>query len=137
MRKRKKTGYQHFLILQCLQKASFSGLLKVRIVWERVNFLPRKPWFLCVLQHKSFENSVGKEEIACDTSLLKTLWEKEKLLVTSNFSFSHSVFYGFGELSAISIKFEVICKLFQFGRVSNLSFRKEITVPTKFILSNK
>ena len=30
------------------------------------------------------------------TSLLKTLWEKEKLLVTSNFSFSHSVFYPFG-----------------------------------------
>ena len=26
------------------------------------------------------------------TSLLKTLWEKEKLLVMSNFSFSHSVF---------------------------------------------
>ena len=25
--------------------------------------------------------------------LLKTLWEKEKLLVTSNFSFSHNVFY--------------------------------------------
>ena len=25
---------------------------------------------------------------------LKTLWEKEKLLVTSNFSFSHSVFKG-------------------------------------------
>ena len=24
----------------------------------------------------------------------KTLWEKEKLLVTSNFSFSHSVFKG-------------------------------------------
>ena len=23
---------------------------------------------------------------------LKTLWEKEKLLITSNFSFSHSVF---------------------------------------------
>ena len=31
-----------------------------------------------------------------ETSLLKTLWEKEKLLVTSNFSFSHSVFYPFG-----------------------------------------
>ena len=29
----------------------------------------------------------------------------------SNFSFSHSVFYPFGELSAIFIKFEiVICK---------------------------
>ena len=27
---------------------------------------------------------------------LKTLWEKEKLLVTSNFSFSHNNFYPFG-----------------------------------------
>ena len=26
--------------------------------------------------------------------LLKTLWEKEKLLVTSDFSFSHNVFYS-------------------------------------------
>ena len=44
-------------------------------------------------------------------------WEKEKLLVTSNFSFSHSVFYSFGEISAIFIKFKiVVCKLFQFGR---------------------
>ena len=52
------------------------------------------------------------------TSLLKTLWEKEKLLVTSNFSFSHSVFYLFWELYATFIKFKiVICKLFQFGRV--------------------
>ena len=30
--------------------------------------------------------------------------EKEKLLITSNFSFSRSVFYLFGELSAIYIK---------------------------------
>ena len=43
-------------------------------------------------------------------------WEKEKLLVTSNFSFSHSVFNPFGKLSAIFINFEIIiCKLFQFG----------------------
>ena len=52
------------------------------------------------------------------TGLLKTMWEKEKLLVTSNFHFSHSVFHPFGELSAIFIKFRsVVCKLFQFGRV--------------------
>ena len=45
-------------------------------------------------------------------------WEKEKLLVMSNFSFSYSVFYQYGDLSAISIKFENdVCKLFQFGRV--------------------
>ena len=48
---------------------------------------PNKPWFLRV----------------CSTSLLKTLMEKKKLLVTSNFSFSISVFYPFGQLSAIYI----------------------------------
>ena len=66
------------------------------------NPFPNKPWFLRV----------------CSTSLLKTLWEKEELLVTSNSSFSHSVFYPFGELSAIFIKARiVVCKLFQFGGV--------------------
>ena len=54
-----------------------------------------KPWFLRI----------------CSTSLLKTLWETEKLLVTSNFSFPHSVFYPSEELSVIVIKFEiVVCK---------------------------
>ena len=45
-------------------------------------------------------------------------WEKEKLLVTSNFPFSHSVFYQFRELSPIYIEFKiVVCNLFQFGPV--------------------
>ena len=35
-------------------------------------------------------DAIGKQDF------LKTLWEKEKLLVTSNFSFSHSVFYLLG-----------------------------------------
>ena len=66
------------------------------------NPFPNKPWFLRVY---------GKH-------LLKTLWEKEKLLVTSNFSFFHSVFYSFGKLFAIFIKLKiVICKPFEFGRV--------------------
>ena len=43
------------------------------------NPFPNKPWFLRV----------------CSTSLMKTLWEKEKLLVKSNFSFSLSVFSKF------------------------------------------
>ena len=51
-----------------------------------LNPFPNKPWFLRV----------------CSKSLLKTLWEKEKLLITSNFSFSHSVFYPLRELSIIS-----------------------------------
>ena len=38
--------------------------------------------------------------------------KKEKMLITSNFSFFHSVFYTFGELSAIFINSEsVVCKL--------------------------
>ena len=49
----------------------------------------------------------GKELTLSETSpgfyvsavIRKTLWEKDKLLVTSNFSFSHSVFYALGELS--------------------------------------
>ena len=55
-------------------------------------------------------------------------WEKEKFLITNNFSFSHTVFYPFGLLSAIFVKFEiVVCKLFQFGRVKNLSSGNGLT----------
>ena len=62
---------------------------------------PNKPWFLRV----------------CRTSLLKTLWEIEILLIRRNFSFSHSVCYPFWELSAIFVKFEiVVCKLFQVSK---------------------
>ena len=61
-----------------------------------VNPVPNKPWFLRV----------------SSKSLQKTLLEKEKLLVTSNFSFFHSVFYPLGELPAIFSKFKiVICRL--------------------------
>ena len=74
-----------------------------KVLWKKklresvFNPFPNKPWLLRV----------------CSTRLLKTLWEKEKLLVSSNFSFSHSVFYPFGEVSAVFIKFEiVVCKLF-------------------------
>ena len=63
---------------------------------DHFNPFPNKSWFLCV----------------SSTRLLKTLWENEKLPVTSNFSSSHSVFYSFGELSANFIQFEiVVCKL--------------------------
>ena len=47
---------------------------------------------------KTFKPFPHNDTFSCpwETSLLKTLWEKEKLLVTSNFSFSHHVFYPFG-----------------------------------------
>ena len=67
--------------------------------FDALNPFPNKPWFLRV----------------CNTSLLKTLQEKEKLLVTSNFSLSHRVFNPFRELSVIFTRLRiVVCKLFQF-----------------------
>ena len=70
------------------------------------------PWVLCV----------------CSTSLSKTMWEKEKLLVTNNFCFSHNIFYPFKELSTFFIKYEIVIYiLFHFGKVENLSFGTGLT----------
>ena len=63
------------------------------------NPFSNKPRFLCVFS----------------TSLLKTQWEKEKLLVTSNFSFSYCVFYPLGGLSGILIKSEFVVNSFSLG----------------------
>ena len=60
--------------------------------YDPFNPFPKKPWFLRV----------------CSTGLLKTLQEKEKLLVTSNFFFFHSVFYSFGKFSAIFTKLKIV-----------------------------
>ena len=57
---------------------------------------------------------------------MNTLWEKEKLLVTSNFSFfHHSAFYSFGELSVIFIKFRKGDLLV----TSNFSFSHNVFYP--------
>ena len=76
-------------ILLCHKEISSHFLM---FKWCNLSFntFPDKPCFLRV----------------CSTSLSITLWEKEKLLITSNFSFSHSVFYPFGVLHAIFIKVE-------------------------------
>ena len=95
---------------KCWLPTVFSALTKRKtFILSMFNPFSNKPWFLHI----------------CSTSLLKTLWEKEKLLITSNFSFSHRVFYLFGELFAIFIKFDIVVrKLFLFGRVENLSVWK-------------
>ena len=56
-------------------------ICNVSLITESIYFnsFPNNPWFSCV----------------CSLSLLKTLCEKEKLLIMSNFSFSHRVFYNF------------------------------------------
>ena len=93
--------YQHFLLfphcflsfLTQIPEVIFylSSANTLNLDWSKsfVVFFCNKPWSLRV----------------CGTSHLKTLCKKEKLLVKSNFSFSHSVFHLFRELSAIFIKF--------------------------------
>ena len=71
--KEETIGYQHILLY------TFSNLSLTNLSFDP---FPNKPCFLHV----------------CSTSLLKTMREKEKLLVMSYFSFSHSVFYPFEEL---------------------------------------
>ena len=46
--------------------------------------------------------------MSTEKSLLKTLREKEKFFITSNFSYFHRAFYPFGELSAIFSKFKIV-----------------------------
>ena len=75
---------------------------------------------MCLL-NKAFENTVGKGEIA----------HNEQFLITSNFSFSHNVFYLFGELAAIFIKSKiVVCQSFEFGRVNVWEMLKETLTKT-------
>ena len=94
---------------QTFMASNQSKVRYIFLITRFVNPFPKKPWFLRV----------------CSTSLLKTLWEKEKLLMLSNFSFSHSVFQQFGELPAIFVKLGIgFCKFSQFRRVQNLLFGK-------------
>ena len=78
--------------------------------------------FIILLNVNPFPNKRWLLRVSC-TSLLKTLGEKEKALVTSNFSFFPPVFStlldNFLQFSSI-----VVFRLFQFGRTYNLSFGK-------------
>ena len=48
----------------------------------------------------------------CSINLLKTLWEKEKMLLMNNITFSYSFFYPFGKFSTIFINLKIIvCSL--------------------------
>ena len=63
---------------------------------------PKQALVFTCLHYKPIENTVGKGEIAL----------KEQFLL------SHSVFYWYGEVSAIFMKFKiVVCIHFEFGSV--------------------
>ena len=73
-----------------------------------------------------------------ERSLLKTLWEKEKMLVTSIFSFFHSVFYPIKDRNHhLSYVYFVVCKCFQFGHIQNVSFGNELIFEIWLCSSNR
>ena len=85
-----------------LYRPSSSHLQKQKLyLWsgQRLTGFPKQALVFTCLQYKSFEITVRKGEIA-----------------RHDFSFSHSVLYPLGDLSAFFIKLKiVVCKLFQFG----------------------
>ena len=69
----------------------------------------------------------------CSTRLLKTLWEKEKLLVTSNFSFSHCFFTRLENFIPFSLNLKLSsANYFSLEESKNLSFGKWLIPLLKF-----
>ena len=75
-----------------------------------LNPFPNKPWFLLV----------------CSTSLLKTLWEKEKLLVLSNFSFSTVFSTRLENFLQFSSNFSLTCGFAQHSFLITCCFHLKI-----------
>ena len=106
------------LFPQCFQKACFPGASKGVIVWEWVKQLLRyskvSPNVL-ILYH-TIQTFKDPEKEA----FLHSLWEKEKMVVTSIFFFSHNVFFPIKDKSLhFSYIYFFVCKPFHFGRVQN------------------
>ena len=99
-----------------LKSASSSSLLDAR-AWPARTY--KQSLFSLLLQSKTLWLTLSQTSPCFYVSAIQVFTiTKEKLLVTSNISFSPSVLYPFGELISISIKFNnVVCKLFQFQRV--------------------
>ena len=86
-------------------------------VGKSINPFPNKPWFLRV----------------CSKYLLKTLWEKEKLLYLAISHFPSVFSTHLDNFLQLSMQFTiVVCKLFEFGIVQNLSFTLDLypRIPT-------
>ena len=84
------------------EDAQFNTLEKLFQFWQLCRWLHLK-YFCLIIRHFKLVGEVlrfGSLTLyfidthfnSPPTELLKPLWEKEKLLVTSNFSFSHNVF---------------------------------------------
>ena len=71
VRKGEIACYKQFLLFsQCCPQLYIFSASKCGIVWKGVNPFQNKPWFFTFLQCRSFENTVGKGEIALNEQFL-------------------------------------------------------------------
>ena len=105
--------------------ALHSPLIYYQILLMKYNLMQFKS--LCII-----ENNSACEESPCplihshtndtfwrvwERSRFKTLWEKEKMLVTSIFSLFHNVFYSIKDRNYhLCYIYFVVCEWFQFGQ---------------------
>ena len=101
--------YSSHIMATALVFIYFSGILQHYP--RAVNPFPNKPWFLLVCS-TSLENTVGKGEIAQNEQFLLF----PQCFLPSWRTFGHEI---------------AVCKLFQFGRVLNLLFGKELGALSK------
>ena len=82
--KRENAVYKHFFLFpQCF------------LLYQRQISPFESPFPLLSATALTHSHTMTPLDAKWETSLLKTLWEKEKLPLMSNFYFSHSVFYWF------------------------------------------
>ena len=115
--KRRNGRHEQFLLFpQCFQKACFPGASKGVIVWE---------W---VIKQRIFDSSPNSSRLQMtqilaqmarfvSDQILKTLWKKEKMLVTSIFSFFSQCLLPYQGEKSFFLKTSIfaVCKCFQFG----------------------
>ena len=98
----------------------------IETVWEKEKLLIMSNFSFSHTVFKRLELQTRKNKCLFGKEL-NTLYDRMKLFATRNFALSNHVFYPFGELSVIFIKFKiVIFKLIQIGRVESLSFVKSL-----------
>ena len=84
---------QFLFFPQCFQRACFPGASKGVIVWEWVNPFPNTPFLnRPKLKEAADDNWNVAIERFYDTHCIEYTVEKVKLLILSNFTFSHNVF---------------------------------------------
>ena len=77
----------------------------------------------------TFYNTITTFNYPVQATIWKKLWEKEKMLVTSIFSFSHNVFYpSQDKFQFLSLFFLSSANAFNLDLTKILSFRKELNI---------